>query len=296
MKHLALFIIFFSTSFNGFSQNYIPLPDSAARWTNEYSLVEPFPVNHCEFYDANYYCVNGEDTLINTTYYIKLKFCNNGDYQGAIRNDSGIVFFVPKDSIGEFILYDFTAQVGDTIPNVYWRGFGGAGVPAYLDSAIFTQEDSILIQGNYRKLMYIDFLEPTSGSVNWIEGIGNTHGFLLGSADNVSGFCLGLSCFSYKDSTLYPQESNQPCALDLSFEETEFENKISVYPNPTKNGTITIQHQEENLNYTIINSRGQEIKRGQLLDDQLSIADIPGIYFLFLYNDQGQVVRKIVVE
>lgn len=281
MKHLTLLTLLLVISYFGKSQNYISFPDSATIWINESLTVNPNPVPHCEHLSYAKYCVNGEDTIINSTFYTKVKICQSSSYEGGIRDDNGKVYYVPVDDTSEVLLYDFTLDSGDTVYQGTWN------IPWDIEVQYV---DSIEIQGTYRKRLYL-------GDVQWVEGVGNISTGLFGeNVSNISGYCFDLACMSINDSTLFPNENNQPCALDLSFDESEFENKISVYPNPTKDGTISIQHQEENLNYTIINSRGQEIKRGQLLEDQLGIADIPGIYFVFLYNDQGQVVRKIVVE
>jgi hypothetical protein len=58
--------------------------------------------------------------LINESSYSKLDTCLGG-YKGALRSDLNKVYFVPKDSTAEFLMYDFEAETGDTIQDVYFE-------------------------------------------------------------------------------------------------------------------------------------------------------------------------------
>lgn len=77
---------------------------------------------------------------------------------------------------------------------------------------------------------------------------------------------------------------------------------IIVYPNPT-NGMITVQLKDVSsaLNYTFINTLGQEVIEGQI-NNTNSIIDvsilIEGVYFMKIneQNTQNFIVRKILVQ
>ena len=96
-------------------------PDSNARWVNTYYQVSsPVP----SLQSVDYYCMESTDTLINSIQYSQISDCLNG-YKGAMRDANGKVFYVPKDSAQEYLVYDFTAEVGDTLGDIYiWSTAG----------------------------------------------------------------------------------------------------------------------------------------------------------------------------
>lgn len=228
---------------SAFGQDYVYFPDSGAAWVNtiyEYDFgdVIPIPV----LVDVDYYCVNGEDTLIGADSYTKLNFCS-GSYVGAIRDNGGQVFFVPKDSLEPYLLYDFTVEEDDVLPAVYFR----EGVSELTVSFV----DSVLVNDTYRTR--INF----GGSPFWIEGIGNTFGLLAEPWDNISGYLTELHCMHMNDTT-YIQlgevdfNPGATCAFDVGLEENELAVfKTIVFPNPST-GTFTLQSDLDLSDATIL--------------------------------------------
>src|SRR5436190_2222369 len=126
MRTRYAFLSVVALSISAFAQQPLPFPDSAAKWINTVWLVQPFPppATHI-FSSAQSYCADGVDTVINALTYTQLHYCG-GAYKGAFRDDAGTVYYVPADSTSEFLLYDFTLQVGETAQNVYFETGGGA--------------------------------------------------------------------------------------------------------------------------------------------------------------------------
>ena len=61
------------------------------------------------------------DTIINETRYVKLE--QDGQYKGAIREgENGKIYFIPAGSTHEYLLYDFNAQAGDRLTNLWYGG------------------------------------------------------------------------------------------------------------------------------------------------------------------------------
>ncbi len=207
---------------NIISQEYLPLPETNGKWINTYSILEWEPYPHVVVYDFVEYCTNGADTTINDLSYFIVDTCGGG-YKGALRNDNGKVWFVPNNSQDEFLLYDFTVQSGDTIFNVYIESYWG-------DYAVYdllvgpNAVDSILINGMYRKTIYIEV-------AYWIEGIGNDQGLFLEPYGNISNYFLDLYCMSVDDTTLYPEFSTEACEYPVGIKEKDHSIPI-VYPNP----------------------------------------------------------------
>ena len=86
------------------------------------------------------------------------------------------------------------------------------------------------------------------------------------------------------------------CIPGLSINENTLQN-VSVYPNPAK-GNFSIAC-ENDVNYTLYNSLGQEIISGEILNGKTEINAQnlqKGVYFLRLSNETASSVQKIVVE
>lgn len=80
---------------------------------------------------------------------------------------------------------------------------------------------------------------------------------------------------------------------------TQTLNGLSVYPNPS-NGVfnIEINNLDENITYSVVNSQGQEVYEGQLLETQeVDLSTQPkGIYFIKFMNDQVLRIEKLVIK
>lgn len=175
-------------------------PDSNARWVNTYYHVSSAVPS---LQQVDYYCMDASDTLINSVQYSQISDCLNG-YRGAMRDANGKVFYVPKDSAQEYLVYDFTAVVGDSVKGVFMDyGWGGAA----FEDLLVTHVDSVWYGGSWRKRMYFN------GSGEWIEGIGNSQGLLRDPFANISNFWINLECFSINDSSIYPTSGYGPCNL-----------------------------------------------------------------------------------
>lgn len=282
---ILIFIVF---PVNVMAQPYLTIGDSSSIWSNMYSQMEQMPVPHCSFMDATYYCSKGQDTVINSYSYTKIDSCYGG-YKGALRNDNGIVYYVPRDSTQEYTLFDFTVTEGDTLYNIYWEEYWG-GVVHFEEIPIHTGAiDSVLIWGSYRKRINLD-------GAYWIEGVGNTNGLFLNPLNNVSGYCVELACMSVRDSIMYPIESVGSCHLTINSEENKHI-QFNVYPNPNKSGVLFVEHNTNELvDYQMLDLQGKIIQSGQLKNNQIDLPDVTGIFMLRLQGSFGIRTERIVMK
>ncbi len=217
MRILSFFFLVFVYSTGVSAQSYLPFPDSAARWVN------------AGFYSGQgltsgfYYCADGEDTVINTLSYTRMENCLTGDYLGAFRDTVGKVFYVPKDSLSESLIYDFSLQTGDTV-NYYHEDFGFGA-----NQAVIQGTDTWLVNGVNRRVLYLD-------ASTWIEGIGCDRGFLVSHSYNVSNYSPLLYCMSVNDTIHYGYSasssgSNVSCDFFIGLNELE-KQSVEVFPNP----------------------------------------------------------------
>lgn len=278
------------------SQEYLPLPETNSKWINTYSILEWNPSPHFVISHFVNYCTPGIDTTINGFSYFIIDTCDGG-YKGALRNENGKVWFLPKNSQTEFLLYDFTAQPGDTIFSVYIEDFGGYYELYDLYVEPFAV-DSILINGNYRKRINFD-------AGYWIEGIGNSQGLFLEPWPNISEYMVDLYCMSANDTTLYPEFSVGECEFPVGIKEMGNNNLLlNIYPNPFKIEIFVELKKstwESDLkNIIILNSFGQQINPVFQIENniiRIEMESFPtGIYFIGITNNENVIGRKLIKE
>jgi len=277
-----------------FSQTYLELPDSNAKWINVHKTFTGNPANEPKWQVQ--YCVFGEDTVLNGKNYFKIDTCNGG-YKGAMRNDNGKVFFFPKDSTKEFLLYDFTLNEGDTAKDVYIEVL--AKYPqlhdVYVDAG---GVDSVMIDGVYRKRIAVQTANEF-GLPTWIEGIGNSQGLFWEPWGNISAYALELYCMSANNLTIYPDAGFGPCESFIGIsEELKEDIDIQILPNPA-NTYFTIKADFSIQEMFIIDTRGIRIFALENLSQNPVIPcdTFPiGVYLIVIRTENQIYFRKLIIE
>ena len=277
----------------------VPFPDSAATWVNTVYAWQ-FTGNsnpQMVLSGVDKYCMNGSDTIVNTVKYTKLYFCA-GAYKGGIRDNNGVVYFMPKDSINEFLVYDFNVTAGTTV-NYYWEMSGGYGS---MTSDVVSNVSTVVYNGIARKVIQFS-------QASWIEGIGNSMGLFAETWPNVSNWSRELHCMSLNDSTLF-QSSNGGmltpsvygvCDLTLSANEYDITTtQISIYPNPTSGLLLLNTSKTTASYYELTNVLGETILKSQLMNDKTEVnlsEQKNGIYFLKVVDLKGNYsIKKIIKQ
>jgi len=286
MKKNELTIIllaFFSVNLQGLAQSYFPLPDSNAKWImengdgwggNDYTDLEL----------ATY----KDDTLINSLEYIKITNCHysgESHYAGAFRNgDPGKVYYVPKDSINEFVLFDFTVNTGDTVNNVAYHleGWGGEFDDIYdfiVDSTGYVQCGPYNLKYLY---LHTDAAFPAwvLPPLIWVEKIGSINGGIFNSMTN-TWLLNNIWCMYYND-TVYYQGSFWPPLNGISYLNDSCINPQHV--NIRENEINTIVFTPNPFTSTLYIGGLPELN-----DMKLSIYDLAGlkIYHLPISNESN---------
>lgn len=272
------------------AQNH-PFPLDNARWVNKhrsyYLGQDGLPVYTTSWIDK--YCASGNDTTINSVAYKQLDFCSTipATYHGALRYDSGQVYFVPKDSLNESLLYDFTLNTGD-LTNVILQDNSGSNPNYYMYPVTIGQIDTIIVNGTPRRRLNAE-------NFDWIEGIGCISGLFMEPWINVSNYTRELICMSVNDTThyltQYPLEIGQvgACELTLNIEDNS-QNYIDlkVAPNPTS-GKIIIKKNEgvKITEVNLANTLGALVKRYSGDIEEIEIIGDAGVYFLEIITSEG---------
>ncbi|MBR1717235.1 MAG: hypothetical protein IJ718_06415 [Paludibacteraceae bacterium] len=130
----------------------------------------------------------GSDTIIESQNYVKL--IEDSKYKGAMREgESGVIYYIPAGSAHEYLLYNFNAQVGDRLTNLWYGGDPercpngyNAIVLSISDETprVFTIEVEYIISDSDG-----DYIIPWL--IYWTEGVGLSDG-------PAGQFCPGPDC------------------------------------------------------------------------------------------------------
>jgi hypothetical protein len=300
MKKFYFSILISLTSLAGSAQSWIyhPFPTDSAIWTNDlgtWYMGPGFPPSPVYNPDAPHrYCMSDLDTTIGAQTYSILNYCGSS-YKGAVRDDgAGKVYFVPKDSTMELLIYDFTVEVGDTA-FVYENSFDNEFTGFSQASYVVWNIDSVLINSSYRKRFHFSSCDGV-----WIEGIGCSRGLFVESWPNVSNYYNNLECMSHNDTTLFPSYSLGGCSLVSGISQpAEITEEILIFPNPATS-TLNISSGTALSVIEICNVLGTVVYRSEtdIHMVELDLSELPSnVYFLRLYNKKGvSFVRKIVKQ
>ena len=271
------------------SEDAIYLSENS-RWT-EYliNIQSNFVVSKLQYW------ISG-DTIINEQTYKKV--VGDAWSNGFIREDNGKIYAIFLHSgVGEneFLLYDFTVQIGDIITST-----ARYGVLAYPLTVI--QIDEITLEtGEKRKRFFLDF------EAIWIEGIGSINGLFSDVTDYVisSGIRPRLVCFKQEDAILYQNE--ELCQSNNCCDDISAGNNIGTINTSTvtttiiqNNNQIIIDFPETFSGETIIrlhNATGHFVFTKTTTQDslKLNIADYPnGIYVISIQNGSNVEYLKLI--
>lgn len=283
------------------SYEYIPIVKEGLQiWTIDQKYGQ-----YNEQYRYERLALTEEDTIINGENYKKIYSFTEREFDietatfvCGIRENENKQVFVAYHNRPEFMLYDFSLTEGDSI-----LAESNGEYDLYFN---VTDVDTIDYNGVERRKITLQFYNYAW--VTWIEGIGNIEGLLMDWRSYTMAMDpmpnVRLRCYEYNEECLYSDfsfdESIYDCytLLYAGVENNEFENEVSVYPNPAKerlyiNTSLPIKE------LTICNLLGQEIQKYNMTEKTSSI-DISGlkegVYFVKLSTEKGVYATKIIVE
>lgn len=261
--------------------------------------------------------VDGRDATIVASY----ELYDDGEWR---RRTSEIVSSTPNgDTVsvyfnGSFhLIYDFTAEAGDTIV-VTKKPFDAFFIEgSYTQSRFIYEVDSVEyldLKPEPRMIQYVSNFYPASDTVvEWgfsditdrsgnvpgriVKGVGSLNRFaMLGTStditftfDNEPGY---LAC--YEDSTTQINFANIDCDSLIGLYVSVRDNynidpiNVEIYPNPVKH-KLTIDYQEsKSYSFTISNLNGQLLTNGQGLNKkEIELPYPTGIYHLVITRRDG---------
>lgn len=285
-KTLFIAVLLALAATNLKAQDYEPIIQEGNEWHTLDVIVNPGfpPYDH---YTTLVHWIS-DDTLVEGVRYTKVLETRNGEgtprLAALLREENGKVW--KRESSTDLLLYDFTAQVGDTVR------FGDFAESFVVDSISFEQ-----IGGVDRKKIWFGLEYDITGEPyaieTWTEGIGSDMGLLFSGWFYATGGYYQALCFHQNGELLWQNEYYGTCMVD-AVDEMDI-SPISLYPNPTSD----VVHIEgvEAAEVLVYNSIGQLVKTLQN-SNEISAADLPeDLYLLWITDIEGiRHVARMVKE
>ncbi|MBT8275076.1 MAG: T9SS type A sorting domain-containing protein [Bacteroidia bacterium] len=279
MKRSFLFISFFILNIS-FAQPYLPMLLEDHVWNTDF-YSDPFGGGPIQIISAENY-VAGETIINNMSY--KSVYIDGVEGSCLVREDGGIVYRYDMDTSQEYIIYDFTLDVGDTfiIPQVMYNSFC-ASIEFYngWDEMTVTDRTTEFIAGVNRVVVSFDYVSEFGIDCKWIEGIGSNLGFdPVGDIIDIGS--RYLVCFT-KNGTTYFFNNATACDNTMLSVPQHLKNQVVLHPNPVQDISILQLPSELNINsLRIYNITGKLISEENLANDYVTINAMnypSGLYF-----------------
>ncbi|HNU57653.1 MAG TPA: hypothetical protein PKN30_13770 [Flavobacteriales bacterium] len=296
-----------------FAQAHVRLFDEPTRvWTSE--LYGPAIDQLCADHWLTTHWLAGDTVINDTTYqrvasrilYYQSHILGGANdcqaythYPGStsfVRERDSLVFV--RTSTGEQLIYDFTAGVGDSIPqptDAPWPW----GVPAVSGEwTTVTGIDSVEVNGSFRKRFIV---EPgpedwTNETQHVIEGIGGERGpfWTMVSIVGVS-HSQAIVCVAEHGEVVF-SGPNANCSFVTSIAEEGTRHALHITPNPS-DGLFRVSGLAPSQRYMVLDAAGRTIVTGST--PELDMRPYPdGLYLLRAMGKDGNVVdaQRLLIQ
>lgn len=285
MKKLLVFSVIVIITLSAFSQNF-PIDTLNANWIerNEHGEGKDLTIEYFRYY------VDG-DTIFNDQKFFKLyeeQDGRNAKYMGAFREVEGKVYYKGEDYWGPntdtiVLLYDFTAEIGDTVYTGAWQAH------------IIQDVDSVMVDGQLRKRL-------RTWDQDWIEGLGCINGFFYPTSDiPIAYWKVWISCYYVAEEMIYHNPEFYDCYTLLGTQDFQVLDDITILPNPVIKGqSIKVKNID---NYAIVylyDLSGRKLMIDEAVVDgsiEISTANLSeGLYIMQIESPKTRISSKVIIE
>lgn len=223
MKTTSLYTLFMLLLFAGEmtlrAQEYVPIIQDGNEWNTLLVITDNWPnYTYTNFVD---WCSG--DTIIEDVRYTKIMGTANGDDPrlfSLLREEEGKVWYRDLNHQTDILLYDFTANVGDTLFESY----------LVVDSISIEHIGGVDRKKYWFGLEY-EFTGEPYALETWIEGIGSDLGLLNSGSYYYCGSYSRALCFHQNGELVWYNPEYGSCTVTGV---EEIKEPIFIYPNPAK--------------------------------------------------------------
>ena len=218
------------------------------------------------------------------------------DLYGIIKEEeSGKVFYKPKEQEIEYLLYDFGMNVNDTAV-MFWCQNPNCEVHVRIDSIAMQH-----IAGAERRVFYVSskdmFGDEWHWLNTWVEGIGAMEGLLYSChIVNAGGITLHeLLCYHEDGELVWQNSTYNTCLIDpLSIQDNIEASGLQVYPNPARDRVVI--EGLETSEVMVYNALGQVVKTVRRTNEVDLSGLVDGVYLLRITDADGKVYTNKITK
>ena len=262
------------------AQEYLPIAQKGNEWHTLSTTL---------FGYSNYVNWCSGDTIIGDVRYMKIMGTLNDGYPHlftVLREEDGKVWKRHLNTSMETLLYDFTANVGDTLC------FGEPGASFVLDSISMVQIGDVDRRKFWFGLEYDGSGNPRAKET-WVEGVGSDFGLLWSGYYGVYDGWHCLLCFHQYGELVWQNPEYNTCSYPYDAIEENKDSEISVYPNPVRDRVVI--EGIEVAEVDVYNALGQLVKTVQSTNE-INVSDLmEGMYLLRITAADGECYTNCVV-
>ncbi len=289
MKYV--FLLVFVQSFFVSNAQFVPLPLETGIWKGQQSY------NFGQTVQGLWQVQSSGDSLIGNLVYQKFfpkqqwfGQPNNQISSGLIRQeeDGSKVYYRPLYEEQDYLLFDFTMEVGDTLQGYY--SFS-SGQPNLIVTV--SQADSIVINGEYRKRIIIPYGNEGTIYLEWIEGIGSKYGMVFPEIAMFESHSE-LECMNSSENTTFYPYLGYDCMLNVGQTELSDFSSVTMYLNEANKELLFKNLDNEQVNFiTVFSIDGKLMQQSEIIGGRSKLVNLSnGIYLLQVFNENGKILAK----
>lgn len=255
----------------------------AQRVSNEYTVIDNIRYNYIE--EADIY--NEETDTWSDWRREIFQFSSFGSLSNMlIREENGKIYTrTSQNSDEEQMIYDFNLDEGDTF---VFSLYGG--------SYIVYRVDSVNVNDNLLKRLYLKGISDENICDEWIEGVGSVNYPLLYPFQSISMHAYGkFLCVKQNNVTAFMNPQYNTCYIPFMNLESVDNTSIKIYPTLVKDNIYVVSDNNKPMDISFVNISGHIMKTIRTKGSkEIDISSLPsGIYNVIINKTHSQKIIKL---